>query len=103
MLNRLNNVLLLMGIPGLLAISFLDSAAVPLAGGPDALLAVANNSNPLDRPAELCEANFYIAEWYLTRKDEQMARAHFAAAIEICPREFQEYRAAKIELKKLKQ
>jgi undecaprenyl-diphosphatase len=27
-----------MGIPGLLAISFLDSAAVPLAGGPDAVL-----------------------------------------------------------------
>ncbi|HEY5994115.1 MAG TPA: hypothetical protein VIU46_05880 [Gallionellaceae bacterium] len=74
-----------------------------LAGGPDALLAVANNSNPLDRPAELCEANFYIAEWYLTRKDEQMARAHFAAAIEICPKDFQESRAAKIELKKLKQ
>jgi len=27
-----------MGIPGLLAISFLDSAAVPIAGGPDAVL-----------------------------------------------------------------
>jgi len=37
-LNRLNGFLLLMGIPGLLAISFLDSAAVPLLGGPDALI-----------------------------------------------------------------
>jgi membrane protein YqaA with SNARE-associated domain len=37
-LKRLNGFLLLMGIPGLLLISFLDSAAVPLAGGPDALL-----------------------------------------------------------------
>jgi membrane protein YqaA with SNARE-associated domain len=27
-----------MGIPGLLAISFLDSAAIPLAGGPDAII-----------------------------------------------------------------
>ena len=27
-----------MGIPGLLAVSFLDSAAVPLAGGPDAFI-----------------------------------------------------------------
>jgi len=27
-----------MGIPGLIAISFLDSAAVPLAGGPDAVI-----------------------------------------------------------------
>ncbi len=38
MLKRLNGFLLLMGIPGLLVISFLDSAAVPLAGGPDALV-----------------------------------------------------------------
>lgn len=38
MLKSLNGFLLLMGIPGLLVISFLDSAAVPLAGGPDALI-----------------------------------------------------------------
>ncbi len=38
MLNRLNGLLMLMGIPGLLVISFLDSAAVPLPGGPDAIL-----------------------------------------------------------------
>ncbi len=38
MLSRLNTILLLMGIPGLLAISFLDSAAVPMAGGPDAII-----------------------------------------------------------------
>jgi membrane protein YqaA with SNARE-associated domain len=37
-LNRLNAYLLVMGIPGLLAISFLDSAAIPLAGGPDAVI-----------------------------------------------------------------
>jgi membrane protein YqaA with SNARE-associated domain len=37
-LNRLNEYLLIMGIPGLLAISFLDSAMVPLAGGPDAVI-----------------------------------------------------------------
>jgi membrane protein YqaA with SNARE-associated domain len=37
-LNRLNQYLVIMGIPGLLAISFLDSAAVPLPGGPDAVL-----------------------------------------------------------------
>jgi len=37
-LNRLNEYLLFMGIPGLLAISFIDSAAVPLAGGPDAVI-----------------------------------------------------------------
>ncbi len=37
-LNRVSQYLLIMGIPGLLAISFLDSAAVPLAGGPDAVI-----------------------------------------------------------------
>ncbi len=38
LLDRLNQYLVVMGIPGLLAISFLDSAAVPLAGGPDAVV-----------------------------------------------------------------
>lgn len=38
MLNRLNSYLLVMGIPGLFAICFLDSAAAPIAGGPDAML-----------------------------------------------------------------
>lgn len=38
LLNRLSRYLAVMGIPGLLVISFLDSAAVPLAGGPDAVL-----------------------------------------------------------------
>jgi len=37
-LNRLNEYLLIMGIPGLLAISFLDSAGVPLPGGPDTVI-----------------------------------------------------------------
>ena len=38
MLKKLNEYLLVMGIPGLLLISFLDSAAVPMAGGPDAVI-----------------------------------------------------------------
>ena len=37
-LNSLNAYLVIMGIPGLLALSFLDSAAVPLTGGPDAVI-----------------------------------------------------------------
>ena len=35
MLQRLSNYLLVWGIPGLFAFSFLDSAAVPMMGGPD--------------------------------------------------------------------
>lgn len=37
-LNYLSEYLTVMGIPGLLLISFLDSAFVPLAGGPDAVI-----------------------------------------------------------------
>jgi len=37
-LNRLNEYLLIMGIPGLLALAFLDSAGVPLPGGPDTVI-----------------------------------------------------------------
>jgi len=37
-LNRLNDFLILMGIPGLLVMSFLDSAGIPLPGGPDAII-----------------------------------------------------------------
>ena len=46
MLNRLNSFLLVMGVPGLLAISFLDSAAIPLAGGPDAMILLLAWKNP---------------------------------------------------------
>ena len=46
MLNRLSEYLLVMGIPGLLAISFIDSAAVPLAGGPDAIILLLSWKNP---------------------------------------------------------
>jgi len=44
--SRLNQYLLLMGIPGLLAISFIDSAAVPLAGGPDAVILLLSWQRP---------------------------------------------------------
>jgi len=37
-LKRLSGYLTVMGIPGLLVISFLDSAAIPLTGGPDAIV-----------------------------------------------------------------
>ena len=45
-LDRLNEYLLIMGIPGLFAISFIDSAAVPLAGGPDAVILLLSWQKP---------------------------------------------------------
>jgi len=44
--SQLSKYLLLMGIPGLLAISFIDSAAVPLAGGPDAVILLLSWQEP---------------------------------------------------------
>jgi membrane protein YqaA with SNARE-associated domain len=38
LLQRLNQYLLYLGIPGVFVIAFLDSAAIPMAGGPDAVL-----------------------------------------------------------------
>lgn len=46
LLNRLNGLFLVLGIPGLFAIAFSDSAAVPLAGGPDALVLLLTWSRP---------------------------------------------------------
>jgi len=46
LLTRLNEYLLFMGIPGLLVLSFLDSAAVPLAGGPDAVIVLLSWRRP---------------------------------------------------------
>ena len=46
LLNRLNGLLLILGIPGLFAVAFVDSAAVPLAGGPDALVLLLSWSRP---------------------------------------------------------
>jgi membrane protein YqaA with SNARE-associated domain len=45
-LARLNQYLLVMGIPGLIAIAFLDSAAIPLPGGPDAVILLLSWQRP---------------------------------------------------------
>ena len=46
MLKRLSGYLTVMGIPGLLAISFLDSAAIPITGGPDAIILLLAGMRP---------------------------------------------------------
>ena len=45
-LANLNKYLLVMGIPGLLVISLLESAAIPLAGGPDAVIMLLSWQRP---------------------------------------------------------
>jgi membrane protein YqaA with SNARE-associated domain len=45
-LARLKQYLLIMGIPGLLAIAFLDSAGIPMPGGPDAVVMILSWQRP---------------------------------------------------------
>jgi lipoprotein NlpI len=53
-------------------------------------------------PGQSCEASFYKAEWQLARKNEDEARRLLSGAQKICPRNFVEFGAAKIELDRLK-
>jgi hypothetical protein len=55
------------------------------------------------KPGERCEAQFYIAEWELTRSDHPAAIKRLSDAVEICPKNFIEYPAARAELKRLGQ
>lgn len=49
-----------------------------------------------------CEANFYIAEWRLTKSDATGAKPLLQAAIDKCPRTFIEKDAAKIEFEHMR-
>ena len=53
------------------------------------------------KPAERCEAQFYVGEWQLIKGDRAAARQHFAEAVGICPKSFIEYNAAQGELRRL--
>jgi tetratricopeptide (TPR) repeat protein len=53
-------------------------------------------------PAEMCEAQFYIGEWYLLQNKPAEAQTAFGKAVETCPKDFLEYASAQAELKRLK-
>lgn len=48
-----------------------------------------------------CEADFYVGEWHLARKNEAAAKPLLQQAASECPRNFIEYSAAEVELKRL--
>ncbi len=48
-----------------------------------------------------CEADFYIGEWQLARKNPDAAKALLQAALGECPHNFIEYFAVQVELKRL--
>lgn len=47
-----------------------------------------------------CEADFYIGEWQLARKNEVAAKPLLQQAVSECPHNFIEYFAAQVELKR---
>jgi len=49
-----------------------------------------------------CEANFYVAEWWLAHQDAASAKPLLEAAAQNCPKNFVEYGEARFELSQFK-
>jgi lipoprotein NlpI len=68
----------------------------------DAVQGKAHDSNSKVMSAQQCEANFYIGQWLLTKKNSTQARARLQQAADKCPKSFIEFVAASAEIKRLK-
>jgi len=53
-------------------------------------------------PDQKCLAQFYIGEWHVVKGNRADAETALRAAVDTCPKPFVEYRAAVVELKRLK-
>ena len=53
------------------------------------------------KPAQQCEAQFYVAEWLVMRSDAAAAVPLLRGATGICPATYVEYSAASAELKRM--
>jgi tetratricopeptide (TPR) repeat protein len=62
---------------------------------PDATLAAATT------PGDRCEAQFYVAEWYLLHEKRPEAKAALSAALATCSKDQLEFQGAQVELKRL--
>jgi lipoprotein NlpI len=60
-------------------------------------------SDPRRQKQDICEAEFYIGEYFLLRGRKEEAGKLFKAAAERCPADFIEYSGARIELERLGQ
>ena len=68
---------------------------------PTMVHAAANDANPTIRRGQICEANFFIAEWMLLRGDTEEAMRLYRLAVSDCPRNYLEWNAANAELSRL--
>jgi lipoprotein NlpI len=68
----------------------------------DEVLAAAKLGEPETQKDQLCEADFFLAEWHIDRKEETAARPLLEDAVTACRRGLPETYAASTELGKLK-
>jgi lipoprotein NlpI len=66
-----------------------------------AVLAAAESPESWTRRDQLCEANFYVAEWHILNQRPTQARPLLEAAIAECPAKYLETTAAPVELARL--
>jgi len=69
---------------------------------PDEMAAAATRGDTVKIANQQCEADFYIAEWWLARNDATSAKPLLETASQKCPKNFVEYGEAKFELSTLK-
>jgi lipoprotein NlpI len=67
----------------------------------DSVMAAATNQNAQRQRDQLCEANFYVAQWRLMKNERDRAVALFKTAQSECPRDFMEHEGAVAELRRL--
>lgn len=82
MLGRLKDYLLTLGVPGVLLIAFLDSALVPLPGGPDAVVMLVAWQRPSAGVLTVLAATFgstlgCLVLYQIARKGGEVALARF--------------------------
>jgi tetratricopeptide (TPR) repeat protein len=65
----------------------------------EAVFAAVDDSDPVAKKRELCEANFYVGQWELQRNDKDEAMRLFRLAAEGCPVTSEVWYAAKVEMK----
>ncbi len=68
---------------------------------PEAVFKATENADKTIHNNQLCEAKFYVGEWFLLIGDSPKARPLFDQAVRECPRDFDEFSAASAELKRL--
>ena len=70
---------------------------------PDEILRLARNGDPRTSRDRICEADFYVGEWWLAKKDKEAARPLIESASNLCRHDFIEYSAANAELKRMRE